>query len=325
MAHLARVTESGRGGARPGGTGAGPLERHRAQAAHHDRGPRRSAHPRLGQGAGRGRAQRHPGGLNGRQRVRSAAAVGPAGPAILPAMARLGVNIDHVATVRQARRAPRARSRPRRRAGGAGGRRRHHRPPARRPAAHPGPGRRDPAPDREDAAQRRDGGDPGDGADRADGEARPGHARARAARGGHDRGRARRRAQQRPAQARGADAPGRRDPREPVRGPGPGAGEGGAQARRPGDRDQHRGLRGRPRRARPRRRPCERSSTPRASAESWGSRSTPATASPIGTSGAIAGAPGDRRAQHRPQHRVAGAARGHGAGRPRDGGRHGAR
>ncbi len=58
----------------------------------------------------------------------------------------LGVNIDHVATLRQARRVAYpdpVEAAPLRRAGG---RRRHHGPPARGPPPHPGPRRRDAAP-----------------------------------------------------------------------------------------------------------------------------------------------------------------------------------
>ena len=62
-----------------------PLERHRAQAAHHARGPGRGPDRGLGPGPRRPRPRT---GIRGAMTV------------------RLGVNIDHVATVRQARRAP---------------------------------------------------------------------------------------------------------------------------------------------------------------------------------------------------------------------------
>ena len=74
---------------------------------------------------------------------------------------------------------------------------------------------------------------------------------ARAARGDLDRGRPGRGPEQRPAQAHGQDPEGRGNRGQPVRRSRPRAGQGVAQARRPRDRDQHRGLCGRPRRAGP--------------------------------------------------------------------------
>ena len=105
----------------------------------------------------------------------------------------LGVNVDHVATLRQARGTrypdPVAAALDRR----AGGRRQHHRALARRPAAHSGARRRGAAAHGADTRQSRDGGNGLDGrlCDQAPaGGLLPGSG---APRGAHDRGRARRR------------------------------------------------------------------------------------------------------------------------------------
>ena len=74
-------------------------------------------------------------------------------------MIELGVNIDHVATLRQARRTYEPDPGLGRGRGAPGRRRRHHRAPARGPAAHPGRGRAPPARAGPHQAQSRDGGD----------------------------------------------------------------------------------------------------------------------------------------------------------------------
>ena len=72
---------------------------------------------------------------------------------------RLGVNIDHVATMRNARGGPLSRPDPRRAPGGARRRRRHHRASARGPPAYPRPRHGAPQAAALRAAQFRDGGD----------------------------------------------------------------------------------------------------------------------------------------------------------------------
>ena len=117
-------------------------------------------------------------------------------PALPPL--RLGVNIDHVATVRNARGAPTPDPLRAARAGRRGRRRRHHRPPARGSPPHRRRRHRPPDGRHRPAAQLRDGGDRGDGGDRAAPPAARRLHRAREARGAHHRGRARR---GRPAQS----------------------------------------------------------------------------------------------------------------------------
>ena len=103
---------------------------------------------------------------------------------------RLYINVDHVATVRQARRTDEPDPVAGRRAVRAGGRGRHHRAPARGPAAHPGRRRRALSA-AVAGAQPRDGHQRRHGRPRLPAPAVPGHAGARAARGDHHRGRAR--------------------------------------------------------------------------------------------------------------------------------------
>ena len=118
-------------------------------------------------------------------------------------MIELGVNIDHVATLRQARRTyepdpvwARGRGAPRRR-------RRHHRAPARGSAPHPGRGRAAAARARAHQAQPRDGGDtPRWSASRAGCKPEMAMLVPEGRAGDHDRRRARRRGPGRQAQAR---------------------------------------------------------------------------------------------------------------------------
>ena len=79
------------------------------------------------------------------------------------AMIELGVNIDHVATLRQARRTHEPDPALGGRRGAPGRRRRHHGAPARGSPAHPGRGRAAPARARAHQAQPRDGGNRRDG------------------------------------------------------------------------------------------------------------------------------------------------------------------
>ena len=78
----------------------------------------------------------------------------------------LGVNVDHVATLRQARRTTLSGSAVRRADRRAGGRRQHHDSPARGSPAHPGSRCARVPRGAADAAESRDGGDRGDGAHR---------------------------------------------------------------------------------------------------------------------------------------------------------------
>src|SRR5262249_2476161 len=139
-----------------------------------------------------------------------------------------------------------------------------------------------------------------------------------APRGDLDRGRPRRRAQQRPAQAHDQDAAGRADRGEPLRGPRPRAGQGGAQARRPRDRAQHRGLRRGAGGEGPGRVPSEGRGRGAAGGEAGPGCQRRARAH-LRERGADRRSARDRRAEHRPQHRGPGGPRGDGAGRAGDG------
>ena len=108
-----------------------------------------------------------------------------------PPHLRLGVNIDHVATVRNARGGRASRSGARGEARDRGRRRRHHRASARGSPPHPRRRHRAPEGGDRQAAQSRNGGDRRDGRDRDQDAAACRLPRSRATRGAHHRGRPR--------------------------------------------------------------------------------------------------------------------------------------
>ena len=105
---------------------------------------------------------------------------------------RLGVNIDHVATIRNARGGRHPDPVRAARAGRAGGRRRHHRPSARGSPPYLRRRHRTPDPRDRPAAESRNGGDRGDAGDRAAPQAARRLPGAGKARGAHHRRRPRR-------------------------------------------------------------------------------------------------------------------------------------
>ena len=156
---------------------------------------------------------------------------------------RLAVNVDHFATLRQARKSdepdPVLVGSP----GRAGRGRRHCHPPARRPETHPGAGPAASPPGRQDQTQPGDGGERGDEKDRPRGPSRCRLAGSRAARRADHRRRAERPRGPNEARAGHPGASKGRHPGQHIRRPRSRADPGLRPSRSQPHRDQHRTIR----------------------------------------------------------------------------------